>query len=165
MMGTKKYPEGPPLDYFTDLGNYSPAVAAAGRNKYILCCGTGPVDSDQPDINQGWALANHSLRQSIIKAHTYYLQGSLYFLGNDINVPEFTRKDVGRFGLCADEFVEFGNWPPQLYHSRKCASHRGRGDDPKQPDSPTKQKRFGLYGMLGAGPTHYVPICSSSAKG
>ena len=115
VMGTKKYPEGPPLDYFTDLGNYSPAVAAAGRNKYILCCGTGPVDSDQPDINQGWALANHSLRQSIIKAHTYYLQGSLYFLGNDINVPEFTRKDVGRFGLCADEFVEFGNWPPQLY--------------------------------------------------
>jgi hypothetical protein len=115
VMRTKKNPEGPPLDYFTDLGNYSPAVAAAGRSKYILCCGTGPVDSDQPDINQGWALANHSVRQRIIKAHTYYLQGSLYFLGNDPNVPEFTRKDVGRFGLCADEFVEFGNWPPQLY--------------------------------------------------
>ena len=109
-------PKAPPFSYFTDLGHYSKEVLdIAGKQKFIICCGTGPVDSDQPNINAGWANANYSVKQEIIKKHTYYLQGSFYYLANDLAVPQFTRNDTSRYGLCKDEFVHFDNWPPQLY--------------------------------------------------
>ena len=86
------------------------------ENKSLLfAAGTGPVDSDQPNINAGWANANYTVKQEIIKKHTYYLQGSFYYLANDLAVPQFTRNDTSRYGLCKDEFVNFDNWPPQLY--------------------------------------------------
>ena len=31
----------------------------------------------------------------------------LYFLANDPKVPPAVRHEFGRYGLCADEFVEF----------------------------------------------------------
>ena len=79
-------------------------------------CGSGPVDSDQPNINAGWANANYSVKQEIIKKHTYYLQGSFYYLANDLAVPQFTHAMIRRgMGFARDEFVNFDNWPPQLY--------------------------------------------------
>ena len=108
--------KAPPFSYFTDLGHYSQEVFnIAGKKKFIICCGSGPVDSDQPNINAGWAKANHTAKQEIIDKHTYYLQGSFYYLANDLAVPQFTRDDTSRYGLCKDEFVHFSNWPPQLY--------------------------------------------------
>lgn len=115
VMQSGKYPNGPPFDYFTDLGHFSADVYAAGRNKYTACCGTGPVDSDQPMINAGWANATWEERQRIIDAHTYYLMGSFFYLQHGSRVPDYTRKDAARFGLCADEWPDNGNWPPQLY--------------------------------------------------
>ena len=49
------------------------------------------------------------------KAYKYYIKGSLYFLANDVRVPEYTRNDTNRYGYCRDEYEEFGNFPPQLY--------------------------------------------------
>jgi hypothetical protein len=110
-----EYPDGPPLSWFTGLQGFSGQVARAGREKYTICCGDSPVSSDQPDLNAGWATANASQRAAMIAAHTYYLQGSLFYMANDPRVPNGTRADTSSYGLCGDEFVQFGNWPPQLY--------------------------------------------------
>jgi hypothetical protein len=36
-------------------------------------------------------------------------------MSNDPRVPSATRADVGRWGVCADEYAAFGHMPPQLY--------------------------------------------------
>lgn len=73
------------------------------------------MNCDEPGLNSGWATANHSERLRIAAAHKSYLLGSLYYMANDPRVPNYTRYAIGRWGLCADEYVDFGNWPPQLY--------------------------------------------------
>jgi hypothetical protein len=47
--------------------------------------------------------------------YKYYLQGSLYFLANDSQMPESTRRDTKLYGYCKEEYEEFNNFPPQLY--------------------------------------------------
>lgn len=117
-----RYPAGPNLRYFSEAQYYATSPANA---KLLLCCGVGPVNCDEPDLNAGYATATWAQRQAIQAKHRYYLQGSLYFMANDPRVPAFTRADVGSWGLCADEYVAHGNWPPQLYVR---ASNRLRGD-------------------------------------
>ena len=51
----------------------------------------------------------------VSEAVQYYVQGFLYWLGNSENSPEYTRKSVQSYGLCADEWPENGHVPPQLY--------------------------------------------------
>lgn len=121
------YPDGPPLSYFGASGSYAPAVGDAGRHKTIMCCGAGAVMSDPPGLNRGWANASYEGRQAMIAAHTYYLQGMLYYLANDPAVPGGTRADASSWGLCADEWPTASppNWPPQLYIR---VSNRLQGD-------------------------------------
>ena len=85
------------------------------KDKYTLCCGISIAASDQPNLNRGWANASWERKQAIISEHTYFELGMLYFLANDQKVPPAVRHEFGRYGLCADEFVEFGHIPPQLY--------------------------------------------------
>ena len=47
--------------------------------------------------------------------HTYFELGMLYFLSHDAAVPQKVRDHFNGYGLCADEFEEFGHIPPQLY--------------------------------------------------
>lgn len=114
-VATGLYPQGPPLDWFLDLGRYADAVFAAGRRKFVVCCGAAPVNSDQPGLNKLWAVADHSQRQAMVADHRYYLQGSLYYMANEPAVPNATRASVSAYGLCADEWPDNGHWPPQLY--------------------------------------------------
>jgi hypothetical protein len=73
------------------------------------------VDSDQPDLNRGWASASYNERLEMAKNYRYYLQGSLYFLANDPRMPTATRVDAQKYGYCKDEYENFGHFPPQLY--------------------------------------------------
>eukprot|EP00927_Polykrikos_kofoidii_P075055 TRINITY_DN71118_c0_g1_i1.p1 TRINITY_DN71118_c0_g1~~TRINITY_DN71118_c0_g1_i1.p1 ORF type:complete len:564 (+),score=80.86 TRINITY_DN71118_c0_g1_i1:79-1770(+) len=85
------------------------------KKKYTLCCGVSIAASDQPNLNRGWATASWERKREIISDHTYFERGMFYFLANDPKVPQSVRDEFNRYGICADEFVEFDHIPPQLY--------------------------------------------------
>ena len=76
----------------------------------------GPFSSDDIGRNYDYPEASYERRRAIVAEHKQYQQGLYYFLANDPRVPEEVRKEFSeKWGLAADEFVETGNWPPQLY--------------------------------------------------
>ena len=85
------------------------------KKKYCLCCGITVAASDQPMLNRGWANASWERKQQIIADHKYFELGTFYYLANDPRVPQAVRDKFSAHGLCADEFVEFGYMPPQIY--------------------------------------------------
>jgi hypothetical protein len=54
-------------------------------------------------------------RRRVYAHHLEHAQALLFFLATDEDVPGPVRREVGRWGLCADEFTATGGWPPQLY--------------------------------------------------
>eukprot|EP00051_Salpingoeca_urceolata_P031355 m.11319 g.11319 ORF g.11319 m.11319 type:complete len:647 (-) comp3972_c0_seq1:78-2018(-) len=83
--------------------------------KYCLCCGITVAASDQPMLNKGWANASWERRKQIVADHTYFELGTFYYLANDEAVPAHVRAVFNDYGLCADEFQDFGFVPEQLY--------------------------------------------------
>jgi hypothetical protein len=76
---------------------------------------SGPVSTDDIGMNYGYPEGDYAAREAIFREHVTYQQGLMWFLANDPRVPEKVRRDVGRWGLCKDEFTETGGWPHQLY--------------------------------------------------
>ena len=99
---------GMPPSRFKDSG-------ASGKTKYCKCCGITVCAADQPHLNAGWANASWEQKQAIVANYTYFEMGSYYYLANDPRVPAGVRKQFSSYGLCADEFQDFGHIPPQLY--------------------------------------------------
>ena len=88
----------------------------------------GPLPSSKYDINNSGAFstdyiggsseypeADYERREEIKNEHKEYIQGLLYFIGNDESVPEELRADVKQWGYAADEFIDNDYWPYQLY--------------------------------------------------
>ncbi|NGM65255.1 FAD-dependent oxidoreductase [Sphingobacterium sp. SGR-19] len=71
--------------------------------------------TDMIGANWDYPEADYKRRQEIIKAHEDYTKGLLYFVGNDLSVPEFIRKQMKEWGYPKDEYVDNGHWSPQLY--------------------------------------------------
>ena len=63
----------------------------------------------------GWSEANEEGRAKIWEAHKQYTLEFYHFLTTDPAVPEADRKNYARFGLCKDEFPEYGHFSPALY--------------------------------------------------
>ncbi|MFL6023093.1 MAG: FAD-dependent oxidoreductase, partial [Marmoricola sp.] len=75
----------------------------------------GAFSTDLIGGSQGYPTGSHAERSRIIADHRAYQQGFFWFLAQDPRVPDPVRREVGSWGLAADEFTATGGWPPQLY--------------------------------------------------
>ncbi|MDR6803686.1 hypothetical protein J2Y45_000956 [Dyadobacter sp. BE34] len=71
--------------------------------------------TDMIGMNHDYPDADYKKREEIIKAHETYTKGLLYFFGHDPRVPAELRESMLKWGYPKDEYVETGNWSPQLY--------------------------------------------------
>jgi hypothetical protein len=77
---------------------------------------SGPYSTDLLD-GSAWAYpeAGWPERDRIAAHHRKFLQGMLWFLGNDPRVPAALREETLSWGLDRGEFADNGHWPWQLY--------------------------------------------------
>jgi len=79
----------------------------------------GGFSTDMIGMNYNYPEGTWEERQAILDAHKSYTLGLLYFVGNDPRVPAELRDEVAKWGFPKDEYMENGNWTPQLY-VREC---------------------------------------------
>lgn len=65
--------------------------------------------------NHAYPEASYAEREAIAAAHRSYQLGLYWTLANHPRVPAAVRERVAAWGLPKDEYVETGNWTPQLY--------------------------------------------------
>ncbi|MDR2970049.1 MAG: FAD-dependent oxidoreductase [Tannerellaceae bacterium] len=95
------------------LNHYFAWTPMPGRKTDIN--NNGAFSTDMIGMNYNYPEASYAEREAIIEAHKTYTQGMLWFVGNDERVPQELREQILKWGYPKDEFVETGNWTPQLY--------------------------------------------------
>ena len=73
------------------------------------------VSTDYPGANSLYPEAGYAEREAIIGDHENYQKGLMWTLANHPRVPESIRNEMAQWGLPADEFIDNGHWPHQLY--------------------------------------------------
>ncbi|MDF2722728.1 MAG: hypothetical protein K0Q59_2403 [Paenibacillus sp.] len=76
---------------------------------YCLC------STDLPEENGAYPEGDWTVREAIVKRHREYIQGLLWFLQNEEELPDRFREDSRQWGHAADEFADTDHFPPQIY--------------------------------------------------
>jgi hypothetical protein len=80
------------------------------NNHHYCMCST-----DLPEENLDYPDGDPQTRERTVMRHRHYIQGLLWFLQNDVGLPEPFREDARQWGYAADEFQESEHFPPQIY--------------------------------------------------
>ncbi|MBE9660437.1 FAD-dependent oxidoreductase [Mucilaginibacter myungsuensis] len=75
----------------------------------------GPFSTDMIGANYDYPNGDYKTRAAIIKAHTEYTKGLLYFIGHDPRMPQHLRDQMLKWGYPKDEYIKTGNFSPQMY--------------------------------------------------
>ena len=90
-------------------------VRHLGSAKVDVNQGSMPGASDQPPLQSAYPLGTWSQRSAVAAAHEWWTRAVWEFLRSDPAVPAALRAEAAQWGLPADEFLDTGGFPPQLY--------------------------------------------------
>lgn len=130
---SNRLPVAPPPGYdashYELLARYLEALVAAGKaprlaefwnpiwmpNHKTDINNNGGFSTDYIGMSWDYAEASPARRREIDRDHEHYIRGFLTFLRSSPRVPEDIRREAAAWGMAADEFLDTGGWPHQLY--------------------------------------------------
>jgi hypothetical protein len=68
-----------------------------------------------PGYYHNWNTASYAEREAMLQESLQWQQGLCWFLSHDEAVPEKTRQEWLKWGVCKDEFTDNQGWPRMFY--------------------------------------------------
>jgi len=119
----------------------------------------GAFSTDNIGMNYDYPEASYEDRNKIIAEHENYQKGLMWFLANDLRVPEDVRSEMSNWGLAKDEFLDNGHWPHQIYvrEARRMLSDFVMNENHLRGKNPTPSSiGMGSYNMDSHNVQRYV---------